>query len=63
VEKLNYAVGGWIAFNVILVIALLNRRYAPHARHRFAQWAMSTPRATRRRHSTHALVSAAHSRH
>ena len=59
-EKLYYAVGGWMAFNIILVIALLNRRHAPHLRHRFARWVLSTPRATRRRHSAHALVTAAH---
>lgn len=60
-EKLYYAVGGWIVFNAILVIALLNRRHAPHLRHRFVRWVMSTPR--RRRHSAHELVIAAHCRH
>jgi hypothetical protein len=61
-EKLYFAVGGWTAFNVMLLIALLNRRYAPHLRDRFARWAMSTPRA-RRRHSAHVRVTAAHGRH
>ena len=46
-EKLYYAAGGWMAFNIILVIALLNRRHAPHLRHRFARWVLSTPRAAR----------------
>ncbi len=40
--KLYYALGGWIAFNVMLIIALLNRRSAPHARHRLARWVMGT---------------------
>lgn len=62
-EKLYYAMGGWIAFNVMLVIVLLNRRHFPHVRHRFARWAMSAPCAPRRRHSAHALVTAATCRH
>jgi hypothetical protein len=62
-EKLYYAVGGWIALDVLLVVVLLNRRPAPHTRHRLARWAMGTPRSFRRRHLAHALVSAAHCHH
>jgi hypothetical protein len=61
-EKTYCVVGGWIAFNIMFAIALLNRRHAPQLRHRFARWVMSTPRARRRR-SAHTLVTAAHSRH
>jgi hypothetical protein len=46
--KLYYAMGGWIAFNAMLIVALLNRRSAPHARHRLARWVMGT-RSQRRR--------------
>ncbi len=60
--KLHYAMGSWIAFNVMLIIALLSRRSAPHTRHRLARWAMHT-RPQRRRHSVHALVAAAHCHH
>jgi hypothetical protein len=62
-EKLSYAVGGWVALNVMLVIVLLNRRPASHTRHRLARWAMGTPRPFRRRHLAHALISAAHGHH
>ncbi len=50
-EKLYYVLGGWIAFNVIVVIALSNRRPVPHARHRLERWVMGTPRSSRRQRS------------
>jgi hypothetical protein len=67
-EKLYYAVAGWIAFNVVIASALLNRRSDPHTRHRLARWVMSAPRSLRRQHFgrrqfAHALVAAAHCHH
>ena len=62
-EKVYYAVAGWVALNMMLVIVLLNRRPGLHARHRLERWAMGMPRSFRRRHFAHALVSAAHCHH
>lgn len=59
-EKLHYAMGGWIALNILLVIALLNRRSVPHARHRLVRWLMSTPRSPRGRDFAQARGTAAH---
>jgi hypothetical protein len=62
-EKLYYVMGGWIAFNLFVVIMLVNRRAAPHARHSLADWVMGTQRSSRRRHVARALVAAAHHHH
>jgi hypothetical protein len=43
-SALGWAIGGWLFFNVVLVVALLNRRSMPAVREKLFQWVIGEQR-------------------
>jgi hypothetical protein len=61
-EKLLYALGGWLAVNAVVAGALLTRHPIPHMRHRLFRWVIGDRAPARPRRLAHSLV-VAHRHH
>jgi hypothetical protein len=61
-EKLSYVLGGWLAVNAVVAVALLTRHPRPHMRHRLFRWVTGDRPAARTRRLAHNLI-LAHQHH